>query len=91
MLNLECKLAFEKRESSNGWPHSKIFQNCIRLIECLEKQVKIQMYPILFYQIQYGQNCRAVQDTFEKYLDTDTFSKKYLDTDTFKILSKKCI
>ena len=34
---------------------------------------------------------RPVQDTFKKYLDTDTFSKKYLDTDTFKILSEKSI
>ena len=34
---------------------------------------------------------RPVQDTFEKYLDTDTFSEKYLDTDTFKILSEKSI
>ena len=28
---------------------------------------------------------RPVQDTFEKYLDTDTFLKNYFDTDTFKI------
>ena len=32
---------------------------------------------------------RLVQDTFKKYLDTDTFLRKYLDTNTFKILSKK--
>ena len=25
------------------------------------------------------------QDTFKKYLDTDTFLEKYLDTDTFKM------
>ena len=34
---------------------------------------------------------RPVQDTFKKYLDTDTSSKKYLDTDTFKILFEKSI
>ena len=27
------------------------------------------------------ENSRPVQDTFKKYLDTDTFSKKFLDTD----------
>ena len=32
---------------------------------------------------------RPVQDTFKKYLDTDTCPKKYLDTDTFKILLGK--
>ena len=44
---------------------------------------------------------RPVQDTFKKYLDTDTCPKKYLDTDTlrkkyldtdaFKIPSEKSI
>jgi len=34
---------------------------------------------------------RPVQDTFKKYLDTDTFLKKYLDTNTFKIPSEKSI
>ena len=37
------------------------------------------------------ETCRPVQDTFKKYLDTDTFSKMYLDTDTFMILSEKSI
>ena len=32
---------------------------------------------------------RPVQDTFEKYLDTDTFLKKYLDTDTLRYSQKK--
>ena len=34
---------------------------------------------------------RPVQDTFKKYLDTDTFLKKYLDTNTFKILPENSI
>ena len=31
-----------------------------------------------------GGVARPVQDTFKKYLDTDTFPKKYLDTDIFR-------
>ena len=36
-------------------------------------------------------NGRPVQDTFKKYLDTDTFQEKYLYTNTFNILSGKSI
>ena len=42
------------------------------------------------FKVFYGFNQeRPVQDTFEKYLDTNTFSKKYLDTDTLRYSQKK--
>ena len=31
-----------------------------------------------------SKHSRPVQDTFKKYLDTNTFSKKYLDIDTLR-------
>ena len=78
---------FKKNQTSDSIPEKLPGEKCT----ILEEVASLTQMRICNSQAQVSYILskvfhRPVQDTFKKYLDTDTFSKMYVDTDIFKIL-----